>query len=119
MANSDNLIVKIDKSRVKNGFKVTLEGCLDADTATVLSEKLYPLIKPGIRMILDMKEIDFVNSPGWGTLVILAKEVNSNEGRIAIYNTTPSVEKIYTMLCLSPILPHFSNEESAVKYAEK
>jgi anti-sigma B factor antagonist len=93
---------------------LSIEGRLDITTASRLKEEILQRLETGARsIILNMAQVDFINSSGLGTLVSILKEVRSVGGRLVLSNLASYVEEIFEITQLSEIFEIFSAEVEA------
>lgn len=70
------------------------------------------------QIILNLSEVDFIDSNGLGSLVSILKILTSNQGRIVICEAKEPVKRIFTLTRLNQILPLFRDEEEATKFLQ-
>lgn len=100
-----------------NCWRITPEGYLDADTAGQLMDKSMGLTcRESAQIIMDLKEVIFMDSVGWSALLHIARALSRNKGKFVIINMIPSVERMYRLLKLEPTLPSFPTEDEALRY---
>ncbi|MFD5799249.1 STAS domain-containing protein [Streptomyces diastatochromogenes] len=85
---------------------VTLEGELDTCTCSTLREVLVGLINDGhFQLVIDMRELDFIESPGIGVLVGALKRLRVHGGRLALSGAQGQVRKHLRITRLDRIFP--------------
>jgi len=67
----------------------------------------------GVRMLVDLSEVDFLASIGIRLLTLSAKSVASRGGKMALVNPIPEVEQVLDVTGIPAIIPIYSNLESA------
>ena len=93
---------------------VRVDGVIDTLTATQLEEVLDKLIKRGrYRLILDLAEVDYISSAGWGIFISRIKEIRENAGDVKLANMVPNVMEIYELLEFDNILHAYENVNTA------
>jgi len=91
-----------------------LKGRLDLNSSSKLKEQIKNYLKEGtIRLILDMNDVDFINSSGLGTLVSILKDVRMVKGRMVLCNLAQYVQEIFEITQLSHIFDMYPTEEEA------
>ncbi len=114
------LDIVIAGTESKKGCKLILKGYLDAETVPKLNAKMKDVIQQKTsKIILDLQEISFISSAGWGALVILAKTAQREKGNIVLINLGPKLARTFNLLDLSPILQVFSSEADASAFLNK
>jgi len=102
---------------------LSMKGRLDISTASMLKEEVMSHLEQGARaLILNMAQVDFINSSGLGTLVSILKEVRSSGGRLVLSNLASYVQEIFEITQLTEIFEIFPVEvdaQQALKSAVK
>lgn len=95
---------------------MNIKGRLDFATSNTLKEEILKRIVEGrSRILLNLSQVDFVNSSGLGTLVSILKEIRLAKGRLALANLATYVQEIFEITQLSHIFEIFSSEDEAVE----
>jgi len=93
---------------------LSIEGRLDISTASKLKQEVLDRINSGaLAIILNMAQVDFINSSGLGTLVSILKEVRSAGGRLVLSNLASYVQEIFEITQLAEIFEIFPVEAEA------
>lgn len=108
--------LKIDIGE-KNGVVVLkLDGEVDVYTAPKLKSRLVDLVDQGkFKIVVDLEEVDFMDSSGLGVLVGGLKRVRSHDGAIALVCTQENILKIFRITGLVKVFPIFENQDQAVQ----
>lgn len=93
---------------------VVLEGRLDSAQA----KEFIGLVNAAadqnrVKLILDMAQVDFVDSSGLGSLVVAHKQVNNRGGDIKIISLRPEVRTIFELTRLHRIFDIFETLDIA------
>lgn len=67
------------------------------------------------KLVLNFKDVNFINSSGLGRLVLAAKRAESNQGSIKISNLSDDLRELFTFTRLDAKIPVFDSEEEAVQ----
>jgi anti-anti-sigma factor len=104
-------------SRENQGLLVlNLKGRLDFATSNSLKEEiLRHITESRNRILLNMSQIDFVNSSGLGSLVSILKEIRLAKGRLALCNLATYVQEIFEITQLSHIFEIYDAEPDALE----
>jgi anti-sigma B factor antagonist len=95
---------------------LSIKGRLDFATSNTLKEEILKRIVEGRnRILLNLSQVDFVNSSGLGTLVSILKEIRLAKGRLALANLATYVQEIFEITQLSHIFEIFSSEDEAIE----
>lgn len=94
---------------------LSLKGRLDFSSSTTLKERVLDQMNEGRRQfVVNMAQVDFINSSGLGTLVSVLKEVRLAKGRLVLVNLGTYVQEIFEITQLSHIFEICSSEEEAL-----
>lgn len=93
---------------------VSLKGRLDFANSAQLKEEILRHVSNGKKkLIINLAQVDFINSSGLGTLVSILKEVRVAKGRLVLSNLATYVEEIFEITQLSHIFEIFASEADA------
>jgi len=96
------------KSKIKNGvLYIMLSGELDEYTANYTRDAMDGLISGNKfnKLVIDMGELDFMDSTGIGVLIGRYKKLKSRNIYMYVINPTSHIEKIFQMSGLYEIIP--------------
>jgi len=93
-----------------------LSGEITIDTAQDLKKKFKELLqhKPH-KVIINMNEVEYIDSYGLTTLIDLSEHLRSTHGNIALSNLSPKVLSIFEITKLEKAFVIFETEELALK----
>ncbi|MFP4362762.1 MAG: STAS domain-containing protein [Spirochaetia bacterium] len=98
-------------------LKISIKGRLNISNAGEVGLLLETLINGGLRKILvNMEELDYIDSTGIGTLVRLAKLIRSKNGEFCLLNVPPSINKVLKIVRLETFINQFLSEQKAVDF---
>ena len=93
---------------------LSLKGRLDFASSANLKDDVLKHVAAGRnKIILNLAQIDFINSSGLGTLVSILKEVRLAKGRLVLSNLAGYVQEIFEITQLSHIFEIFASEAEA------
>jgi anti-sigma B factor antagonist len=97
---------------------LALKGRLDFASCSTLKKRILEYVKDGKNnIILNLAQVDFINSSGLGTLVSILKEVRLAKGRLIITNLAAYILEIFEITQLSHIFEiHASEAEALAAY---
>jgi anti-anti-sigma factor len=109
MASDDSLRCEIETSKDDQfGNKVRVVKCygkLVSDTTNKLRETVKPLLPEGGRIVIDLADVDHLDSSGLGTLVSLkASAVKQGLCILEFANITPRILQLFRVTKLQEIL---------------
>jgi anti-sigma B factor antagonist len=100
---SEDMNIYVDA--VGNVTVVTIVGELDGSTAGPAQHQILPLIQPGVRVLLDMTNLEYMSSAGARTLLLIYRQIRANEGDVVLAGLRPEIED---MLAVTGFLEHFT-----------
>ena len=96
------------KTRVyKNALYISLNGELDEHCANYTRETLDQVLdkEKYNQVIVDLSELDFMDSTGIGVMIGRYKKLKSNEIPLYLTNPNKHIDKIFDMTGLYKIMP--------------
>jgi anti-sigma B factor antagonist len=94
---------------------IDARGFIDTTTAPELEKKLEEqLALNKYKIIVNLENIDYVSSAGWGVFVSEIREIRENSGDLVLVNMSPDVYDVYELMEFSSILKSFDSVEEAV-----
>ncbi|WP_406447022.1 STAS domain-containing protein [Streptomyces sp. NBC_01613] len=96
---------------------VTLVGEVTVDTAPNLRKLLVDLINHGrVFLVLDMTEVDFLDSTGTAVLAGALKRVRFHDGGLALVVPLERIYKNFRITGLTKVFPIFDTVDHAVEF---
>jgi len=94
---------------------VEVGGEIDVYTAPKLREQLVELVQNGsYHLVVDMEQVEFLDSTGLGVLVGGLKRVRAHDGSLRLVCTQERILKIFRITGLTKVFPiHDTVEEAA------
>jgi anti-anti-sigma factor len=90
---------------------------LDAGATETFWTICRTAIKGGIRkMIIDMKDLEFIDSIGLAAVINTAKLIRAEKGDVVIINVPGRIENIMRPININRFITILKNEEDAFKY---
>ena len=65
-------------------------------------------------MVLNMEEVDFIDSSGLGLIVSLVRNARENNADVAISNLSPQAQTLFELTRMTRIFSIYADEKSAV-----
>jgi anti-sigma B factor antagonist len=110
--------IQVDVSYDGTGDEIAViaaRGFIDTTTAPELEKKLEEqLALNKYKIVVDLKNIDYVSSAGWGVFVSEIREIRENGGDLVLVNMSPDVYDVYELMEFSSILKSFDSLEEAI-----
>jgi anti-sigma B factor antagonist len=102
--------------REQGGWAVlSVSGEVDVATAPRLREKLVDLVSEGNhRIVVDLENVDFLDSTGLGVLVGALKRVRTHDGDLALVCTQPRILKVFEITGLTKVFAITRDVDEAV-----
>ncbi|ESU31534.1 anti-sigma B factor antagonist [Bacillus sp. 17376] len=108
--------ISIDVKETESKLAVKVSGEIDAYTAPQLREKLFPLSeKEGINMVVDLSEVNYMDSTGLGVFVGVFKNVRAHEGEFKIVGVSERLQRLFEITGLTDIIDINSQIEGGVQ----
>jgi len=95
---------------------LSARGFIDTTTAPELEKKLEEqLALNKYKIVVDLENIDYVSSAGWGVFVSEIREIRENSGDLVLVNMSPDVYDVYELMEFSSILKSFDSLNKAIE----
>jgi anti-sigma B factor antagonist len=94
---------------------IVVGGEIDVYTAPKLREQIVQLVDDGhYRLVVDMEQVEFLDSTGLGVLVGGLKRVRAHDGSLDLVCTQERILKIFRITGLTKVFPVHSSVSEAV-----
>ncbi len=94
---------------------IAASGFIDTTTAPELEKKLEEqLALNKYKIIVNLENIDYVSSAGWGVFVSEIREIRENSGDLVLVNMSPDVYDVYELMEFSSILKSYDSLNEAI-----
>lgn len=94
---------------------LSVHGYIDSTTTPQLSMMIDHQIASGKYMlIVNLKDVDYISSIGWGVFISNLKELRQREGDMVLTNMSANVHNIFDLMELSAIIKSFDEVNKAV-----
>jgi anti-sigma B factor antagonist len=102
---------------IKNQIGILrLTGRLDAASVNTIKENVNSLIGKKIKsIVIDMDEVDFIDSSGLGSLVSCLRVVNKEDGDIRLCSLQDQIRTLIELTRLHRVFQIFDDSDAAVK----
>lgn len=88
----------------ENYTKVSVRGEIDIYTAAQFKENIYRIVDKSEKdIIVDLAELNYIDSTGLGILVGALKKARLNGGNIRIENTKDNIKKLFAITGLDKL----------------
>jgi anti-sigma B factor antagonist len=95
-----------------------VKGRVDSTTADKLLDHLTATIRGGsARLVIDLKEVTYISSAGFRTLLITARSVQTAEGKLALCGIGGEVKRLFDIAAFTELFTILPNRDDAVAAA--
>jgi anti-sigma B factor antagonist len=92
------------------------KGYIDTTTSTILENALSDALHAKkFKIIIDLGEVDYISSAGWGIFVSEIKNIRKNKGDLKLVSMKTEVMEIFELLDFTNILEYYKNTDEALK----
>ncbi|MDC0584504.1 STAS domain-containing protein [Bacteroidales bacterium] len=108
-------MLKIEKIDEILHIKFNNTNRFNALIAEPVKEKLKSFFEgDGVKLILDLEGVKFIDSTGFGVFLSILKTANSTSGTFRICNVTDEVMELFKLLQLQNVFDIYPNLDSCV-----
>lgn len=94
---------------------VAVAGQINSANAAEIEARLLEQIEQGERRcVLDLGKLDYISSAGLRVVLVLAKRLKENQGRLALCNLQPHVREVFDISGFLAILNVTDNRDQAL-----
>lgn len=95
---------------------IRVGGYIDTTTSSELERALDSLLKAGVfRVIIDLGNVDYISSAGWGIFISEIKGIRERGGDLKLARMIPDVYEVFELLEFHYILKAFDTIEEAIR----
>jgi anti-sigma B factor antagonist len=99
---------------------IRVGGYIDTTTSSELERALDSLLKAGVfRIIIDLGNVDYISSAGWGIFISEIKGIRERGGDLKLSKMIPDVYEVFELLEFNYILKAFDTIEDAISSFNK
>lgn len=109
--------LKIDCKPKNNGITlIVLRGEIGTETVNHFKDRVDQILAEGQnKLIMDFKDVNYLNSMGLGVVAATLKKVKKNKGDLKLINLSPAVKELFELTRLTKVFEIFESEENAVE----
>ena len=109
----DRLI--IEEEQIEDIMLLKLHGLIDSGTAQFLEEKFNERTNgDSVRIVVDLQNVDYISSAGWGIFVGEIKGIRQREGDIKLASMRSDVREVFDLLEFNTLLTPYASSEEAL-----
>lgn len=102
-----------DKADIK---VVHCKGYIDTTTSSQLENTMTDLLTAKkYKIVMDLSEVDYISSAGWGIFISEIKNIRKNKGDLKLVSMKPEVMEIFELLDFTNILEYYKTTDEAAK----
>ena len=95
---------------------LTLKGTIETTNASSLEEAIDRIIEDRcFRIVVDLSNVTYISSAGWGIFISEIKQVRRNAGDIKLAAMTAPVREVFDLLEFNNILKPYAGMDEAVR----
>ena len=94
---------------------VEIKGRIDSNTAKAFDQRLTNLIKTGrARLIIDFKNIIYISSAGFRSLLVAARLVEETNGTLALCSLSAETQRLFDLGAFTDLFVIYSSREEGL-----
>ncbi|MBL7960050.1 anti-sigma factor antagonist [bacterium] len=94
---------------------IKVGGYIDTTTSSELERSLSSLLKKNqFRIVVDLGDVDYISSAGWGIFISEIKGIKENNGDLKLVRMIPEVYEVFELLEFHYILKAYDTIDDAV-----
>ena len=79
-------------------------GKVDLQTAPKLRDQIDRLARPGETLVIDLRHVSYMDSPGLGTIIYCDRLQRERGGQLVVKNATGEVRELFDVVQLANII---------------
>lgn len=106
--------MEITETKLDDSIVVAVKGRIDSATSWMLGDKLAALAHGGqTRLVVDFKDVDYISSAGFRTLLIAKKLCDDAGGRIALCAISNEVRRLFEIAAFTDLFGIYAGRADA------
>lgn len=111
--------MKVEYNLQDNVGIVKIIGDLDAYSIRELQKKFHSYLKDTVYFVLDLSELDFLDSTGLGTIINFVKYLAELDGSLCVVNPKPKPRMVFEITQAYKIIDFYDDLQSAIEAMKK
>ncbi len=103
------MAIEIEIKTVEGIKVVELSGDVDASTAPEVQKQILPLAEPGSKILMDMKQVQYMSSAGLRMLLCMYRQTQGKEGKLVLVGLS---EELQDTMSVTGFLDFFTISET-------
>jgi len=87
---------------------------LDASNAKNFREAMQPLLETHPAVLLDLQQVEFIDSSGLGTLLSCLRAMNAKEGELRLFGMRQPVQAMFELVRMHRLFAIYNTREEAL-----
>jgi len=97
------------------GVIVTVPGShLDASNTKSFRDAMQPLLKAHSTVLLDLQEVEFIDSSGLGALLSCLRTMNSKQGELKLFSMSKPVQAMFELVRMHRLFAIYNTRDEAL-----
>lgn len=94
---------------------VDVTGVVDTGTTLLLDDRLSSLLREQqFKLVLNMENVSYVSSAGWGLFISLLQKTREHGGDIKLAALSKEVKSVFNLLAFSNLISSYKTTDEAV-----
>jgi anti-sigma B factor antagonist len=112
----NNISISFSKPEGNSAISiVNVGGFIDTTTSSELEKGIKQLLREQrFDIIIDLADVDYISSAGWGIFISEIKKIRENGGDLKLASMVGDVYEVFELLEFQTILESYDNVEEAV-----
>lgn len=107
--------MEIDATAFDGVMAVAIRGRVDSANAEGLKERLVEIVRSGsAQLVIDLKEVIYISSAGFRTLLITGRAVEQASGRLVLCGIIGQVKKLFDAAAFTELFTIVPSVDEAV-----
>lgn len=104
----------------KDGImELSISGRLDAVTAVEADKDFRNILTEGHNnLLIDLTELEYISSAGLRVLLVVAKRIQQNNGKVVLCALTTNVKEVFEISGFSSIFNIFATNDEAIQFLQ-
>lgn len=117
----EGIQLSVKQAGIDNSISIIkVGGYIDTTTSAELEHSLDQLLSQGrYKIIIDLKNVDYISSAGWGIFISEIKGIREKGGDLKLVGMIPDVYEVFELLEFNFILRAFETIEEAIMDFDK
>ncbi|MBN1596234.1 STAS domain-containing protein [candidate division FCPU426 bacterium] len=113
----EGIQIAVETGGIRRDIQVVrIAGYIDTTTSSELERVIQNLLREQqFKIIIDLKDVDYISSAGWGIFISEIKNIRTHRGDLKLACMSETVNEVYELLEFSTILTSANTVEDALR----